>query len=272
MADWARRPSGVLSRALGAGDNWNAPQTFANTSGVAHTKGAWSQMIASCPIDADGFYVQLWNSTGSPQDWLIDIGIGASGSEVVLVPDLYLRSQQNDSMGEKIVSPMAIPAGARISGRGQGSSTAGAITGQVVPMKGGLAGVGGFQRCISAGVVSASSRGTQMTEDYGIGWALLRDNCPEMKGFVVSGWPAQAYSSNPDVGILDIGCALAGAGAATHMLLPGLVTRFPPNVQGNGCWSGWWPIRVPDGCSLWARANGLGYPGKAMNVAVYGFQ
>lgn len=272
MADWSRRPSGILSRALSASDNFNAPATLANSSGTAHVKGAWVQVLASCPIDADGFYLQLWNSTGSPQDWLLDIGIGASGSEVVLVPDLYCRSQQNDSMGEKIFIPMAIPAGARISARAQGTSSGGQLQGQVVPMKGGMNGVGGYQRCVTAGVVSASSRGTQMTQDYAVGWALLRDPCPEMKGFLVSAWPAQAYSSNADVGVLDIGCAVTGAGAATHMLLPGLVIRFPLNVQGNGCWSGWWPIRVPDGCSLWARPNGLGYPGKAMNVAVYGFQ
>jgi hypothetical protein len=272
VPDWSRRTiAGVVSRALTVGDNYSYPAASSGTPGGANTKGAWVQVLAACPIDADGFLLGFANNTGSPCDFLVDIGIGGAGSEVVLIPDLYLRANVNDQLGEKMFVPMAIPAGTRIAARCQNNTGSGnGPAPQVIPVKTGMDGVGGFQKCTAMGVVSASSRGTNITQDYQVDWVKIADPIPECKGFLFSCFPASNYTTNLDPPLIDIAIGPTG-GSASHLIAAGWMHRAPLSNQAAGCLTGWWPIRLPGGSALFVRANGVGQAGKSVNAAVYGF-
>lgn len=91
-----------------------------------NTKGAWAQLVASTTYDATYIIVQF-SCVAAFKSAALDIGIGASGSEVVLLPNLIAQSgQQNDYEQYTYAFPVNIPAGTRIAGRYQISNASGA--------------------------------------------------------------------------------------------------------------------------------------------------
>lgn len=91
-------------------------------SATAHVKGAWTQLIASTPQDAYGVFVMMSNVGASAVDtsMLVDIGIGAVGSESVLVPDLNAGGAHVlASFGKRLYLPLYVPRGSRLAARAQ---------------------------------------------------------------------------------------------------------------------------------------------------------
>ena len=102
-----------------------------DAGGSANTKGAWTELTASSSAPTRWMMVQIQHSTNgglaADTTYLLDIGIGAASSEVVLIPDLPVTI---DSSGGGVVFsnpwyslPVDIPAGTRISARCQCSVT-----------------------------------------------------------------------------------------------------------------------------------------------------
>jgi hypothetical protein len=115
--------------------------------------GAWSQIEASLPNDVDGLVLQFIGQS----DCICEVGIGASGSEIVLIPDFMVTFGD----WQQMYVPVSLPAGTSISVRSK--SFAGGIYV--------YAGVGwwsdefgqGFSGFDSIGVVQATSAGTPVT-------------------------------------------------------------------------------------------------------------
>ena len=161
----------------------------------ANTKGAWQEFIASAPHQIDALQIAFHDSNQNA-DWLIDIGVGASSSEVVLIENLVV-SQQNTYSGVmhryplSIVNlPISIPAGSRVSLRGQ--ATAGNAT--TYPQMQALYG-GGFLGSRSgskyktygadtsdSGGVSIDPGGSANTKGS---WTQIIASCEAMKGFLL---------------------------------------------------------------------------------------
>ena len=90
----------------------------------AHTKGAWVELIASTSKKAIGVAV-TFSCAENPYRYLFDLGIGAAGSETVLIPNIYLRIDGiNAICSTTLFLPCFIPAGTRISMRFQLSGAA----------------------------------------------------------------------------------------------------------------------------------------------------
>lgn len=104
-----------------------ATNTTITASATIHTKGAWTEFVASTPSDAHLLFLHLNGSTVSAADTsvAVDIGIGPAGSEVVVIPDLLAYGlgalAQGPGNGHQLVFPLEIPAGSRLSARAQGS-------------------------------------------------------------------------------------------------------------------------------------------------------
>jgi hypothetical protein len=104
-------------------------------SASIHTKGAWSQIISSTAADADALVISVdglsVNNSNAPA--LLDIGFGASGSEVVKIADIAVgNARSNGSVpffgSLQFIVPFQIPSGTRIAARIQSliaSDTAG---------------------------------------------------------------------------------------------------------------------------------------------------
>ena len=103
-----------------------------NTVGAVLTpavgsKGAWAEVFASLDNDTYGLMIQIHNAATSAANrtYAIDIGIGASGSELVIIPDLIgsCAATMDARGGHWYYFPFYIPAGTRVAARAQGSVT-----------------------------------------------------------------------------------------------------------------------------------------------------
>lgn len=97
--------------------------TAVDCGGTANTKGAWTELVASTTEDINGFYVFVGindNLTiNIPGYRFVDIGIGAAASEAVIVSNHAGYASTNEQSVQAVFYDMKIPAGTRISARGQ---------------------------------------------------------------------------------------------------------------------------------------------------------
>jgi hypothetical protein len=94
------------------------------TCGAANTKGSYSQLIASTARDYAGFYIAMdvAGSTSFPTGPLmVDVAIGAGGSEQIIVPNVFFSSSPGAFYGSGMSGPfrVPIPAGTRVAARVQ---------------------------------------------------------------------------------------------------------------------------------------------------------
>jgi len=97
---------------------------------TAHTKGAWTQIIASTSADASFIIFNFQNTatTATNTATLVDIATGASGSETVIAANLAiggLRSAGGPVVGGLVGFPCKIPSGTRLACRIQSVVTGG---------------------------------------------------------------------------------------------------------------------------------------------------
>jgi hypothetical protein len=113
--------------------NWQAIGTgnLATAQGVSiapgnATKGSWTTLSAALATDCDVLNLQMWPGQNAKDMFSIDIGIGAAGSEIIILADLLCTGNTNTySQGAFIQLPISIPAGTRVAARGQVSSGTG---------------------------------------------------------------------------------------------------------------------------------------------------
>ncbi len=95
---------------------------------TANTKAStWTQLIASTTKRAIAIAVEL--AFNGAFDLLVDVGTGASGSEVVLLSDLMFGGTTGSNMAYNFsyLFFIAIPVGTRISGRCQSNPGSGSV-------------------------------------------------------------------------------------------------------------------------------------------------
>lgn len=93
-----------------------------------NTKGAYSEIVASTTYDHDGFILALSeqnNYVRSAASYLVDVAVGAAGSEIVYAPDqIVFQSAGGDTFDPAVLFlPFAVPAGSRIAIRAQANIT-----------------------------------------------------------------------------------------------------------------------------------------------------
>lgn len=104
------------------------------TAGLG-SKGAWVQVGVTTSVTR-AFLVVRWgwnnSSTLASADLFYDIGIGPSGSERILIPDLHHTTIGANGACNPVLGPFPanLPVGTRIAARGQGSS--GTVPGGIV--------------------------------------------------------------------------------------------------------------------------------------------
>ena len=87
----------------------------------AHTKGNWVQLVASTAKRVVAMTLSA-HAVGTTQlRFLVDIGVGGAGSEVVVLPNIYVKigasyTRDGQNFGPLLVD---IPAGSRIAARCQ---------------------------------------------------------------------------------------------------------------------------------------------------------
>lgn len=92
------------------------------SSGSAHVKGNWAEVFASTPIDAKYLFLRGngTNASGAASPFLLDVAIGASGSETIILNNLDVGFTASNATW---LIPVQIPAGTRVAARMQGART-----------------------------------------------------------------------------------------------------------------------------------------------------
>jgi hypothetical protein len=126
------------------------------TTGAGSAKGAWTEFSAALPVAIRTLDVRLLG--GETGVWyILDIGIGAAGAEVVILPNLLFQSFTDFAAECRTFRfPYALPAGTRLAMRGQNNTGLNkAVRAALMGHAGGT--VAGMQRGITYGVNLATS-------------------------------------------------------------------------------------------------------------------
>ena len=119
---WPAAVGFPLISALGA-ETADTTGILVDPGATANTKGAWAELVASTSRDIFSLGILLGQNSDAALTaglWLIDIGIGGSGVEEVILPDLHATSDPNNDVLTEVSLgpfPVQIPSGSRISAR-----------------------------------------------------------------------------------------------------------------------------------------------------------
>lgn len=158
IAEIARLERGPVHELVGDENLSHGITVAAHAS--ANTKGSWVE-LGTAAIGADGFYAQVVPGN-SGDDFLVDIGVGGSGSEVAIVENVYVSTYSLGNFHGPAIFyvPLPVTAGTRIAARVQATTGAAEVWVSVILARGeeyrGLR----KSRATTYGANTAASRGT----------------------------------------------------------------------------------------------------------------
>jgi hypothetical protein len=243
-------------------------------SGSANTKGAWAQLISATAYDSQWLMIGVGELSGSLASYLLDIGIGGAGSEVVLIPDLavyvYIATV---TVVRYVCVPVAIPAGTRVAARIQAST--GGVTANVSLhlIACGIDAPPGLHRVEACGALTAASTGTQLADPGGTAntdgaWTqLIAATGFDYRHMIILASNGGSYSSAPSH-LLDI--AVGGSGAEVEVVGDVWIVGPQQIKQSPAALS--LPTRIEAGSRIAARhrCSSVTSGDRRLTVAVYG--
>ena len=239
----------------------------------ANTKGAWTELIAAAAADAAWLYV-VFGSGGSAHKALLDVGLGAAGSEQVLVPDLHYDCIAGGMHNETYALPVAIPAGSRVAVRVQSTVGSGAVRATALLGQGPDEGLATVGEVYAYGVSTADSGLTAVDPGAAANadgaWVqLTAATTAAIRWLVLAvGHDADTLASGTRW-LVDVG---TGAGGAEAVLVPDVAVSAGQNSDIVGPRAIGFPVDIPAGTRIAARARctTTRSPDRLLDVAVYG--
>ena len=243
---------------------------------TANTKGSWVELTSSSEIDASAITVMISYAYGGA-DYLVDVGIGALGSEQVLISNLSVSigtASYGDKRSFNIRVPIAIPAGTRISARVQatGTSTSRMIRCGVLLEHNGQS-TGGH--VITLGATTADSGGIGVdpggTDSTKGAWSeISASTTSDIRGaFFCFGNKVNTSRTSCDW-LVDIGI---GAAASEQVILPNisLATHTYPDSLFP-CHTPLYNLNIPAGSRVTARSacTIIDATDRLFDIAMYG--
>jgi hypothetical protein len=163
--------------------------TTVTASATTHTKGSWAQVIASTASEATLIAVNVSNvgSNGVDTGMLLDIGVGAAGSEVVRASNIAVGGAIVGSNGSGALSfflPMRVASGSRIAVRCQSAGASRTGTVSIAPYMMGAAHM--VPETLDViGVDTATSRGTAASGANGSWFQIIASTAQRYRALLV---------------------------------------------------------------------------------------
>lgn len=223
MSDWGYAEGSYDTEAAGAATS-TSNGTAITAPGSTNTKGAWTQLIASTAFDAVAIVVTGNVSGSGENNVLIDIGVGASSSEQVVVPDLLAKRMPSaDGYVGPFVLPVRIPSGSRVSCRYQTDSSP-TLNIAAVLIADVMAGMTYGEEVVVYGSVSATSKGTSVdpggTANTKGSWVQMTSSATiNSQTLMISAMPNTSSAGSGTHWLVDIGF---GAAASEQVVLSNL--------------------------------------------------
>jgi alkylhydroperoxidase/carboxymuconolactone decarboxylase family protein YurZ len=211
-----------------------APASVTCAIGAANAKGAWSQVVAASAFQYESLNIDLMLdiTSGGGEVFLVDVGIGASGSEVVVVPNILFdcnRSALAGGVHLHLSLPIQIRAGARIAVRCQ--DIGGAGTRLVRVMLTGRAGGANVQRGVCGkmttygAISSGNTNGTLVDQGatanvYGA-WAQITAATSAAHNFIqaVAGNDQQTAGNSTGGGTMQVEFQIAVGASGSEQII-----------------------------------------------------
>ena len=238
-------------------DTATSALTTLTSNAAANTKGSWVELSATTTYDTAQIIV--WFKRQGTQNFLIDIGIGAAGSEVVLVPNLHIASVLGITTPNLCFSyscPIAVPKGVRLAARCQDG--AGSLTIQIgVTLIAASPFNRGYQRAETIGTVNSilgANIDAGATANTKGSWGQISAATSfDYKALIPVVYSQSNAPASDQDGLVDIGI---GAAASEVVVLPNLPFSAE-SVAGNRSATALplTGIYIPSGSRVAARAQ-----------------
>lgn len=247
------------------------------TSGSNNTKGSWTQLSSSTSSDIVLLEVEIvFESAGGANSFSLDIGIGASGSEVIIIPDLFVGQQFNRIGSISLIVPVQIPAGTRVAARGQCNNSSKTAAVILRGYDGGLTQSSSVGRVESIGFTAASTTGTAITPNstaatYGAYAQLVASTPNDYIALFGTSTLAQS-SGSMETWLIDIAI---GASGSEIPLLPQRQLYGGDSINSVSFFGGFTiipllPIQIPAGTRISARCMSSLSSGSTPSIVLYG--
>lgn len=180
--------------------------TTVTASATTHTKGSWTQLIASTSGVTTLLILGISNTTSATDTAsLIDIGVGASGSETAIASNIAVGA-----FAGFIQIPVNIPSGSRISCRAQSAIASRAISITRITCVN-MSGASLLPTSVDTlGTSTATSEGTPMSGSSGTWVEITASTSKDYIGFVIV-----PSSSDTDIAggnrVYEIGVGASGS-------------------------------------------------------------
>ena len=251
MGDWPNPE--VLQRLTSYGLAATSSGVVLTMAGAINTKSAWKELIASTPYDSFGITVEgAMTNIGS-----FDVGLGAIGSEQIIVPDFYQGFWLSGL--RTLHFPIFIPAGSRIAGRYQSTAIATAPKMNVLLSEGDVNRA--FSQIVTYGFIPGSSKGTSVdpggTANTKGAWSqLVASTAKDIRAIAIMlGDQGYNRTTNSADWLIDIGIGAAGV---ENAFIPNWWARYyytSGAVAIDPMISEWFWLPIPAGSRLAARAQ-----------------
>lgn len=154
---------------LRGGPNETAWTTLVAPAALNTKASSWTTVLASTSYET-GWLLVIINAATVLGSVVFDLGVGAAGSEQILIADLMVRT--NGSLTQQAdatyLFPVSVPRGTRISARAQSNGASAQITLNVTCLAAGIGFEPGEIRVETAGFLAATSLGTQLPDPGGV--------------------------------------------------------------------------------------------------------
>lgn len=226
-------------------------------AGSANTKGSWVELTPATTRPATGLLVTIRRGHTATADFLLDIGIGGSGSEIAIVPNLKGDNGSNLlTRSAPLLIPVSIPAGTRIAARCQSTSASAISRVQVTLLYGSWLGQPTLGRVTDYGTATADSGGVSVDPGGSANtkgsWAQIVASTTNPIRALIIGIGNQANSSRTNADfLLDV--AFGGSGSETVLVADQHLEASASDDIMSPTFIGPIPVNIPAGTRLAAR-------------------
>lgn len=267
MADW-----GLITKNGGyssVGSTTASTHLTTLTAGAAHTKGNFSQLIASTAYPCSAINLYALTSSVRYRWYFVDVAVGAAGSEVVIIPNLMftMDAGYNGVPNCYHFNHIYIPAGTRISARFQNAGATETLD----------FGAGIFNSDLNYhtepsivscyGAVLASTTGTTVathaSNNTKGNWVELSASCNKLDMLIISAADVTDIGGNY---LIDIGVGAAGSEVV-------VADNIPMRTNGNvnpAFGLIYLPLSIASGTRISIRAQSNS-GNSSFNAVLYGY-
>jgi len=278
MGDWPGPNSGGTYEAIGLASSTTPVDVAA--SATPNTEAAsWTEIVSATVEYCDGFWLSAigTSATSSISQIILDIGIGAASSEIVLVSHLLFDHQNNKPIQGFVYIPIPIPGGTRVAARIRCSVASHSIkVGIVLQRQGNTKPSNTCTKCVTYGDDTSDSGGTSI--DPGVtantegAWTQMTSSTTDDTKMVIISLGNQANASRNNYYFrLDLGIGGSGSEVAAISNIPfnsGISTDMLTQI-----WFGPFPVDIPAGTRIALRlqCSGAASPARLVDAAIHCF-